>query len=129
MNMKGMNVKHFITRVLPYASETNFTFSSYRIHNGVLFFQVFSIWDYLFGGGEDPGHAGSEHTGEEVGLVRRYCAHRALCSWTCPPSSLLLPSHQEEPLQLYPWPPAGLGHRPGNLLQVSPTLTCFLRFS
>lgn len=125
MNMKGMNVKHLITRVLPETSRL----APIGFIMGVLFFQVFSIWDYLFGGGEDPGHAGSEHTGEEVGLVRRYCAHRALCSWTCPPSSLLLPSHQEEPLQLYPWPPAGHGHRPGNLLQVSPTLTCFPRFS
>lgn len=80
--------------------------------------QVFPIRDNLFGSREDPGHAGPEHAGEEAGLVRHHRAHRPLRPRTHPPSSLLLPPHQEEPLQLHPRPPAGHGHRPGHVLQV-----------
>lgn len=90
--------------------------------------QVLSFWDHLPGGGEDPGHAGPEHAGEEAGLVRHHRPRRPLRPRTYPSPSLLLPPHQEKPLHLHPRAAAGDGDCPGYLLQVSvqdsPALTC-----
>lgn len=95
----------------------------------VLSSKVLSIRNHLPGGGEDPGHAGPEHTGEEAGLVWYHRTRWPLRPWTHPPPSLLLHPHQEEPLLLHPWAAAGHGDRPGYLLQVrvqySPCTTCW----
>lgn len=95
----------------------------------VLSSQVLPVWHHLPGGGEDSGHAGPEHSGEEAGLVRHHRARRPLRPRTHPPPSLLFHPHQEEPLLLYPRAAAGHGDRPGYLLQVrvqdSPVLTCW----
>nr|XP_061834325.1 collagen alpha-1(III) chain-like isoform X1 [Nerophis lumbriciformis] len=79
---------------------------------------VLPVRHHLPGGGQDPGHAGPEHAGEEAGLVRRHRARRPLRARPGAPPPLLLPAHQEEPLHVHPWAPAGPGHRPGNLLQL-----------
>lgn len=84
--------------------------------------QVLPFRDHLPSGGEDSGHAGPEHAGEEAGLVRHHRARWPLRPRTHPAPFLLLRPHQEEPLHLHPGAAAGHGDRPGYLFQVRDSL-------
>ncbi|XP_061680740.1 uncharacterized protein slc1a8a isoform X2 [Syngnathoides biaculeatus] len=79
---------------------------------------VLPVRDRLPGGREDPGHAGPEHFGPEVGLVRRHRPGRPLRARSGSAAPLLLPADPEEPVHVHPRAAAGLGHRPGDLVQL-----------